>query len=171
VAAIHGRPSRQPACLIQRTQGAAIQFMVDLIVKGQSVAPVTDLANPLFGSEHFYSGRSAWVTNGPGSSSMYARVRLSTGIIAPFPAGKAGSVTWVARFRLRHLRCTKHLDEAWKALEVDYRPGLIRKSREVGAVVSPTAIRGTTTFVGSTLNQHISIPSSRSFQLHCQTRF
>ncbi|GAC1467105.1 MAG: sugar ABC transporter substrate-binding protein [Ktedonobacteraceae bacterium] len=97
---------------------AALQFVIDLILKDKSVAPITDLANPLFASERFYSGKIGMIANGP-----WEIVNVRKGVnfdwdIAPLPAGKAGSVTWVAGSGFGVSSATKHAAETWKALEV-----------------------------------------------------
>ncbi|MBO0794045.1 MAG: sugar ABC transporter substrate-binding protein [Ktedonobacteraceae bacterium] len=97
---------------------AAMQFVVDLILKDKAAAPITDLANTQFQSERFFSGKVGMMADGPW---QFVNVRSSAKFdwdIAPLPAGKAGSVTWVAGSGFGISSATKHADEAWKALTV-----------------------------------------------------
>lgn len=97
---------------------AAIQFVLDLILKDKAAAPITDLANTQFQSERFFSGKVGMMIDGPW---QFVNVRSNAKFdwdIAPVPAGKAGSLTWVAGSGFGISSATKNPEEAWKALEV-----------------------------------------------------
>jgi multiple sugar transport system substrate-binding protein len=96
----------------------ALEYIVGLIAKDKTARPITDLANSNFASESFYSGKVAMVQNGPWN---FVNVRKNAKFnwdIAPLPAGKKGSVTWVAGSGFGLSNTTKFPDEAWKALKV-----------------------------------------------------
>jgi ABC-type glycerol-3-phosphate transport system substrate-binding protein len=130
---------------------AAVQFVVDLIVKDKFAAPVTDLANPQFASERFYSGKVGIVADGPW---QFVNMRKNANFdwdIAPFPAGKAGSLTWVAGSGFGISAATKHPDEAWKALEVITGQASLEKVGKSGRGFPARQSAAATTFVGSSL--------------------
>ncbi len=111
---------------------AAMQFVIDMILKDKTVAPITDLANPLFASERFYSGKIGMIADGP-----WNIVNVRKGVnfdwdIAPLPAGKAGSLTWVAGSGFGVSSATKHQNETWKALEVITGQASLEKLAKAG---------------------------------------
>ncbi|HLZ57496.1 MAG TPA: sugar ABC transporter substrate-binding protein [Ktedonosporobacter sp.] len=109
----------ETTCTLDTTDSkASIQFMVDLILKDKAAAPITDLSNTQFQSERFFSGKVGMMIDGPW---QFVNVRSNAKFdwdIAPVPAGKAGSVTWVAGSGFGLSNATKYPDEAWKALSV-----------------------------------------------------
>lgn len=109
----------ETTCLLDSTDAkAAMQFVVDLIIKDKAAAPITDLSNAQFQSERFFSGNVGMMADGPW---QFVNVRSNAKFdwdIAPFPAGKAGSVTWVAGSGFGISGATKFPDDAWKALSV-----------------------------------------------------
>jgi ABC-type glycerol-3-phosphate transport system substrate-binding protein len=52
--------------------------------------------------------------------------------VAPFPAGKAGSVTWVAGSGFGLSQATKYPDETWKALSVITNKASLEKVAKAG---------------------------------------
>lgn len=96
---------------------AALDFVVGL-VRDEIAVPVTDLANPNFSREAFYSGKVAMTQDGPWNI-LNTRTNAAFGWdIAPMPRGKAGSVTWVAGSGYGLSNTTEHPEEAWQALKV-----------------------------------------------------
>lgn len=111
---------------------AALNFMVGLITKDKCAAPITDLANANFASEQFYSGKIGMTPNGPWN---FVNVRKNAGFkwdIAPLPAGKAGSVTWVAGSGFGISNTTQHPEEAWLALKTITSTESLEKTAKAG---------------------------------------
>jgi multiple sugar transport system substrate-binding protein len=96
----------------------AMQFLSDLFNKDKVAAPVTDLANPNFGLERFFSGKVGMHMDGPW---QIVNIRSNAKFdfdIAPIPAGSAGSKCWAAGSGFGISKATKHADSAFKAISV-----------------------------------------------------
>lgn len=96
----------------------ALSFHAGLFVTEKVGAPVTDLANPLWAIETFYSGKIAMHQDGPW---QFVNIRKNANFdwdIAPLPAGSTGSVTWAAGSGFGISATTQYPEEAWKALRV-----------------------------------------------------
>lgn len=97
---------------------AAMEFVTGLWTKDKVAAPITDIANTNFARETFYGGKVGMTTNGPWEFVNLRKSAKFTWDIAPFPAGKAGSVSWDAGSGFGISNKTKNPDEAWQALKV-----------------------------------------------------
>jgi multiple sugar transport system substrate-binding protein len=96
----------------------AMQFLSDLFNKDKVAAPVTDLANPNFGLERFFSGKVGMHMDGPW---QIVNIRGNAKFdfdIAPIPAGSAGSICWAAGSGFGISKATKHAGSAFKAISV-----------------------------------------------------
>lgn len=125
--------AEESACTLDSAESlAALNFLVGLFTEDQVAPPITDLANNLYASEAFQSGKIGMYTNGP-----WEFVNLRTNAtfdwdIAPIPAGPGGSVTWVAGSGFGISNTTEHLDEAWQALKVITSPASLQKLAAAG---------------------------------------
>ncbi len=97
---------------------AALEFAVGMFTKDKIAPPVTDLANANLAREQFYSGKVAMYADGPWNIINVRKNAKFNWDIAPFPAGKAGSVTWVAGSGFGISNTTKYPEESWQALKV-----------------------------------------------------
>jgi multiple sugar transport system substrate-binding protein len=111
---------------------AAQEFVISMIAKDKIAAPVTDLANAQFASETFYSGKVGMVQNGPWNIVNVRKNAQFNWDIAPFPAGKAGSIAWVAGSGFGLSNTTKSPEEAWQALKVIASPASHEKLAKAG---------------------------------------
>lgn len=96
---------------------SALKFMTGLFTDG-GAAPITDLANPNFGYEQFSGGKIGMHLDGPW---QIVNIRENADFdfgIAPMPAGKAGSVSWVAGSGFGISNSTANAEEAWQALKI-----------------------------------------------------
>ena len=96
----------------------AMQFLSDLFNKDKVAAPITDLANPNFGLERFFSGKVGMHMDGPW---QIVNIRGNAKFdfdIAPMPAGSAGSIGWAAGSGFGISKATKNADAAFKAISV-----------------------------------------------------
>ena len=96
----------------------AMQFLSDLFHKDKVAAPITDLANPNFGLERFFSGKVGMHMDGPW---QIVNIRSNAKFdfdIAPAPAGSAGSIVWAAGSGFGISKATKNADSAFKAISV-----------------------------------------------------
>jgi len=109
----------ETACTLDSPESmAALEFIANLWLKDKVAAPITDIANSQFGNEAFYAGKTGMTINGPW---QVVNVRKSAKFdfdIAPFPAGKAGSIPWDAGSGFGISNKTKNPDEAFQALSV-----------------------------------------------------
>jgi multiple sugar transport system substrate-binding protein len=105
-------------CTLDSPQSiAALEFLVSMFDEGIA-APITDLANPAFGTEEFSGGNIAMHINGPWQIVNFRETVDFDFGIAPMPAGSAGSVTWVAGSGFGISNTTEYAEQAWQALEV-----------------------------------------------------
>jgi multiple sugar transport system substrate-binding protein len=96
----------------------AMQFLSDLFHKDKVAAPITDLANPNFALERFFSGKVGMHADGPW---QIVNIRANAKFdfdIAPIPAGSAGSIGWAAGSGFGISKATKHADSVFKAISV-----------------------------------------------------
>jgi len=96
----------------------AMQFLSDLFLKDKVAAPITDLANPNFGLERFFSGKVGMHMDGPW---QIVNIRTKAKFdfdVAPIPAGKAGSLGWAAGSGFGISKATKDTDSVFKAISV-----------------------------------------------------
>jgi multiple sugar transport system substrate-binding protein len=111
-------PEENECTLDQPPAVNALTFYSSLFVSERVAAPITDLANPLWAIEVFYSGKIAMHANGPW---QFVNIRKNANFdwdIAPLPAGPAGSITTAAGSGFGISANTKYPEEAWKALRV-----------------------------------------------------
>jgi multiple sugar transport system substrate-binding protein len=111
---------------------AALEFIVGLVTKDKFAAPITDLANANFAAETFYSGKIGMTQTGPWQVVNMRKNAKFNWDIVPFPAGKAGSLTWVAGSGFGISNTTKTPDEAWQALKVITGPESLQKTAKAG---------------------------------------
>lgn len=111
--------SDETKCTLGSPQSiAALQFVVDLLAKDRVAAPITDLSNPNSGYEQFSSGQIGMYADGPWQIvNIKQNAKFNFGL-APFPAGRAGSITYVAGSGFGISKATSHPKEAWEAIKV-----------------------------------------------------
>lgn len=111
---------------------AALNFIVGLFTEDKVTPPITDLANDRYGSETFQSGKVGMYINGPWE---FVNLRANAPFawdVAPLPAGKAGSVTWVAGSGFGISNTTEHPEEAWQAVKVITSSASLQKLAKAG---------------------------------------
>jgi multiple sugar transport system substrate-binding protein len=96
---------------------AAIQFLLDLMFEQKVVQPVTDVANANFAPEAFVGGKVAMYFDGPWRFVSIKQNAKFKWDVVPFPAGEAGSVTWVAGSGWGISAASKNPEAAWKVLK------------------------------------------------------
>ena len=97
---------------------AALHFVMNLILKDKCAVPITDLSDPLFASEQFYSGNVGMMMGGPYDS---INIRANTSFkwdIIPMPAGSAGSITRLSGSGFGISPHTQYPEQAWQALKL-----------------------------------------------------
>jgi multiple sugar transport system substrate-binding protein len=95
----------------------AVSFLTDLIHNKKAVLPITDLANANLAPEGFVSGKVGMYFDGPW---RFVSIRQNAKFdwdIVPFPAGPAGSRTWVIGSGWGISTQSQRPDEAWAALK------------------------------------------------------
>lgn len=110
----------------------AMKFVTSMVTEDKISAPVTDLANPNFGPETFYSGKVGMYIDGPW---QFINVKSNGDFdfdIAPVPAGPAGSVTWAAGSGFGISNNTDNPEAAWEALKTIVSTASIDKLVEAG---------------------------------------
>jgi multiple sugar transport system substrate-binding protein len=110
----------------------AMEFVVSMFAKDKIAAPITDLANPNYGVETFYSGKVGMYTDGPW---QFINIETNSNFewgIAPMPAGPAGSVTWAAGSGFGISNTTESPDAAWDALKVITSTESLKKTAKAG---------------------------------------
>jgi multiple sugar transport system substrate-binding protein len=110
----------------------AIEFVVSMFTKDKIAAPITDLANPNFGVETFYSGKVGMHIDGPWQFINIGENSNFEWGIAPMPAGPAGSVTWAAGSGFGISNTTGSPDAAWDALKVITSTESLEKTAKAG---------------------------------------
>lgn len=96
----------------------AMRFLSDLFLKDKVAAPITDLANPNFALERFFSGKIGMHMDGPW---QIVNIRSNAKFdfdIAPIPAGGAGSIAWAAGSGFGISKATDKADAVFKAISV-----------------------------------------------------
>ena len=125
--------AEETACTLDSPESLeALNFLVGLFTEDKVAPPITDLANPLYASEAFQSGKIGMYTNGPWE---FVNLRTNAAFawdVTPIPAGPAGSATWVAGSGFGISNATEHLDEAWQALKVITSPASLQKLAKAG---------------------------------------
>jgi len=150
---------------------AAVQFIVDLILKDKAAAPIVDLANDLSQSEKFFSGKIGMMVDGPW---QFVNVRTNAKFdwdIAPVPAGKAGSVSWVAGSGFGISSATKYPEEAWKAVSAITSQESLEKVAKAGRGY-PARQSAVPAFVNPSVKpEHVDVVQKILSQEIAKTRF
>ncbi len=95
----------------------AISFLTDLMHNKKAVLPITDLANANIAPEGFVTGKVGMYFDGPW---RFVSIRTNAKFdwdVVPFPAGSAGSQTWVIGSGWGISSKTQRPDDAWTALK------------------------------------------------------
>jgi multiple sugar transport system substrate-binding protein len=111
---------------------AALDFVTGLLTEDEVATPITDLANANFAREAFNSGKVGMHTDGPWQFVNLREDAAFNWDVAPLPAGKAGSITWVAGSGFGVSNTTEHPNEAWQAVQVITSSQSLQKLAQAG---------------------------------------
>lgn len=111
---------------------AALNWFFGLLTEDRVVAPITDLANVNFDRETFYTGKVGMHVDGPWQFVNQRKNATFNWDVAPFPAGAAGSNTFVAGSGFGISNTTENPDEAWQALKIITSQASLEKVARAG---------------------------------------